>query len=81
MGATNDFCTKKSRKINQNLTNFFFQKIKHKKNSENQFHLKRLKTRNFGYITARHEKSAMPEVNNRRNCHKNCRAISQSPKI
>ena len=61
MGAPNGFDSKNGRKINQNLPNFFFQKIHHKKSSETQFHQKRTKTRDFNLITARHEKFTAPE--------------------
>tara|TARA_B100000929_G_scaffold227243_1_gene183522 strand:+ start:151 stop:408 length:258 start_codon:yes stop_codon:yes gene_type:complete len=68
MGAPNGFDSKNGRKINQNLPNFFFQKIHHKKSSETQFHQKRTKTRDFNLITARHEKFTAPEngLNSRR---------------
>ena len=40
---------------------FFFQKIKLKTGLETQFHQKCTKTRDFSSITARHEKSTVPE--------------------
>ena len=61
MAAPNGFGSKKSRKNDQNFTNFFFQKIEHKTSLETQFHQKRTKTRDFSSITARHEKSTVPE--------------------
>jgi len=61
MAAPNGFISKKSRKNDQNFTNFFFQKIEHKTSLETQFHQKRTKTRDFSSITARHEKSTVPE--------------------
>ena len=61
MGAPKDFGRKYGRKNDQNLTNFFFQKIDIKKRSETRFHKKRTKTRDFNLFTARHEKSTSSE--------------------
>ena len=61
MAAPNGFGSKKSRKNDQNITNFFFQKIEHKTSLETQFHQKRTKIHDFSSITARHEKSTVPE--------------------
>ena len=61
MGAPKDFGRKCGRKNDQNLPNFFFQKIDIKKRSETRFHKNRTKTRNFNLFTARHEKSTAPE--------------------
>ena len=61
MAASNGFGSKKSRKNDQNFPNFFFRKKEHKTSLETQFHQKRTKTRDFSSITARHEKSTVPE--------------------
>ena len=61
MAAPNGFGSKKSRKNDQNFPNFFFRKKEHKTSLETQFHQKRTKTRDFSSITARHEKSTVPE--------------------
>ena len=61
MAAPNGFISKKSRKNDQNFTNFFFQKIEHKTSLETQFHQKRTKIHDFSSITARHEKSTAPQ--------------------
>ena len=61
MAAPNGFGSKKSRKNDQNFTNFFFQKIEHKTSLETKFHQKRIKIHDFSSITARHEKSTAPQ--------------------
>ena len=55
MGAPNSFGSKKSRKKNQNFTNFFFRKIEYKTRSGTQFHQKGPHRTDFDLPTARHE--------------------------
>ena len=68
MGAPKDFGRKYGRKNDQNLTNFFFQKIDIKTRSETWFHKNRTKTRDFNLFTARHEKSTAPESGTNSKC-------------
>ena len=55
MAAPNGFGSKKSRKIDQNLPNFFFRKKEYKTGLETQFHQNRPHRIDFRLKIARHE--------------------------
>ena len=61
MSSANGFGSKKSRKNDQNFTNFFFRKKEYKSSPEIQFHQKRPHRTDFRLKRARHEKITAPE--------------------